>query len=69
VLSHAGNILPLVPEIVALGGHVSIGLGDYAYPELGRPSNADLVRRVAEISRTMGREIATPQEAREILAA
>jgi uncharacterized protein (DUF849 family) len=69
VLSHAGNILPLVPEIVSLGGHVSIGLGDHAYPELGRPSNAELVRRVAAISRTMGREIATPQEAREMLAA
>jgi 3-keto-5-aminohexanoate cleavage enzyme len=69
VLSHSGNILPLAPEIIALGGHISIGLGDYAYPELGRPSNADLVRRVAEISRTMGREVATPQEARELLAA
>jgi uncharacterized protein (DUF849 family) len=69
VMAHAADMLPLVPEIVGLGGHVSIGLGDYAYPELGRPTNAELVRRVAEIARTMGREVATPAQAREMLAA
>jgi 3-keto-5-aminohexanoate cleavage enzyme len=69
VLAHQADMMPLVPEIIALGGHISIGLGDYAYPELGRPTNADLVRRVSEIARTMGRETATPGEAREMLAA
>jgi uncharacterized protein (DUF849 family) len=49
------------------GGHISIGLGDYAYPELGQPTNAQLVARVAQIAREVGREVATPREAREIL--
>jgi len=67
VLGLQTDLLRLVPEIIALGGHVSIGLGDYAYAELGRPSNADLVRQVAEIARSTGREVATPQEARAML--
>jgi uncharacterized protein (DUF849 family) len=49
------------------GGHVSIGLGDYPYPELELPTNARLVSRVAQMAREMGREIATPQEARKML--
>jgi uncharacterized protein (DUF849 family) len=69
VLAHQADLLRLAPEIIALGGHISIGLGDYAYPELGRPSNADLVRRVVSIANTMGREVATPDEAREMLGA
>ena len=67
VMAHEANLLPLVPEIIGLGGHVSIGLGDYAYRELGAPTNADLVRRVVEIARAMGREVATPAEARAML--
>ena len=69
VLAHQADLLRLAPEIIALGGHISIGRGDYAYADVGRPSNADLVRRIAEISHTMGREVATPAEAREMLAA
>jgi 3-keto-5-aminohexanoate cleavage enzyme len=69
VLGHGANLVRLAPEIISLGGHISIGLGDYAYAEFGRPSNAELVRRVAEIARTMGREVATPREAREMLEA
>lgn len=69
VLGLQTNLLDLVPEIIALGGHLSIGLGDYAYPELGRPANADLVRRVTEIARSMGREVASPAEARAMLSA
>lgn len=69
VLVHADNMLPLVPEIIGMGGHISIGLGDYAFPEIGQPTNADLVRRITEIAHLMGREIATPAEARAMLAA
>jgi 3-keto-5-aminohexanoate cleavage enzyme len=67
VLGHGANLLRLAPEIISLGGHIAIGLGDYAYAEVGRPSNAELVRRVKEIAGAMGREIATPREARELL--
>ena len=67
VCNFGGDMLPLVEKIIAAGGHVSIGLGDYPYDELGQPSNADLVRRVSEQARAMGREVATPEETRAIL--
>ena len=68
VCNFGGNLLKLASGIVASGGHISIGLGDYLYPELGTPSNADLVRRIVQIARDCGREVATPAEARRVLA-
>ncbi len=62
-----GNLLPLVAAAIERGGHIAIGLGDYAYPELGTPTNAELVREVARIARGCGRELATPAEVRERL--
>ena len=67
VCNFGGNLFSLAAPIIAGGGHVSIGLGDYAYPELGSPTNAELVARVAAIARELGREVATPDEARAIL--
>ncbi len=49
------------------GGHVSPGLGDYHYPELGYPTNAEIVRTIVGMARAAGRDVATPDEAREIL--
>jgi uncharacterized protein (DUF849 family) len=68
VVNFGGNLFSLAAPIIAQGGHISIGLGDYTYHELGQPTNAELVRRVAEIARELGREIATPEEAKQILA-
>lgn len=62
-----GDVLPLAAAAIIRGGHVSIGLGDHPYSRFGRPSNADLVRRVAEMADTLGRPVATPRQAREIL--
>jgi uncharacterized protein (DUF849 family) len=67
VSNGGGNLLPLVAAAIELGGHIAIGLGDYAYPELGQPTNADLVREVARIARGCGRELATPARVRERL--
>lgn len=67
VTLNGGNLLPLAATAVALGGHVSIGIGDHSYAELGAPRNAELVRRVAELGRNCGREPATPAETREML--
>jgi len=67
VVNFGGNLFALAATVIAQGGHISIGLGDYTYTELGQPTNADLVRRVAEIARELGREVATPQEAKQIL--
>lgn len=62
-----GNLFPLAMRAIAEGGHVSIGIGDYDYPELGSPTNADLVREVVNMARLVGRPIATPAEARGML--
>jgi 3-keto-5-aminohexanoate cleavage enzyme len=51
---------------IALGGHVRIGIGDYAYRERGAPSNAELVEQVVAIARAYGREPASTDEARSI---
>lgn len=62
-----GNLLPLAMEAIARGGHVAIGIGDYAYPHLGAPTNAELVAEVVALARQAGREVATPAEARAML--
>lgn len=67
VCNHGGNLLPLAREIIAAGGHVSIGLGDWAHLEMGRPTNADVVAAVVKLAHSLGREVATPAEARRIL--
>ena len=60
------NALGLVHAAVGAGGHVSIGLGDYPYNELGTPTNAQLVAEVARMVRAVGREPATPDEVRQV---
>jgi uncharacterized protein (DUF849 family) len=62
-----GNLLPLAMEAIARGGHVAIGIGDYAYPHLGAPTNAELVAEVVALARRAGREVASPAEARALL--
>jgi uncharacterized protein (DUF849 family) len=67
VCCKSGNLLPLAMTAIEQGGHVAIGIGDYAYPELGYPTNAALVDEVVKLAKLVGREIASPQEAREML--
>lgn len=67
VVVNGTNLLPAAVFAMEKGGHLSPGIGDYEYPELGYPSNAKLVEFFANIARAYGREIATPDEAREIL--
>jgi uncharacterized protein (DUF849 family) len=60
---------PIVATAAALGGHVRVGLEDNLYLSRGvlAPSNAALVERAARIVSDIGREVATPAEARAIL--
>ena len=53
---------------LAMGGHVRTGFEDTIHYARGRlaTSNAELVARVARIAVETGREIATPDQAREI---
>jgi uncharacterized protein (DUF849 family) len=62
-----GNLLPAAAVALEHGGHLSPGIGDYEYPELGYPTNAKLVEFFANYARAFGREIASPDEAREML--
>ena len=55
---------------LAAGGHVRVGLEDNLHLDRGRrtlATNGQLVERVARIARDMGRDPATPSEARSIL--
>jgi uncharacterized protein (DUF849 family) len=62
-----GDLLSLCEMTARLGGHIAPGIGDYAYKALGCPPNEEVVRRAADIARSAGREIASPDDAREIL--
>ena len=61
--------LPLAVMAIVLGGHVRVGFEDNVYYSKGRlaTSNAELVERIVRIAKEMGREVATPDEARAIL--
>jgi len=53
---------------LALGGSVRVGLEDNIYYCKGvLATNVELVRRAKQLAQAMGREIATPAEARQIL--
>jgi 3-keto-5-aminohexanoate cleavage enzyme len=54
---------------IVLGGHVRVGFEDNVYYRKGElsQSNAQLVERIARISRELDRAIATPDEARTLL--
>ena len=67
VCSKPGNLFPNAATAIQQGGHVSIGIGDHTYAELGTPTNAELVRRVVELAHACGRDVATPEEARRML--
>ena len=61
--------IPMAAAAILLGGHVRIGLEDNLYMPDGSPaSNPILVEKVVAIAREIGREIATPDEARKILS-
>lgn len=54
---------------IIMGGHVRVGFEDNVYIEKGvlAKSNGELVEKVVRISKELGRQIASPNEAREIL--
>lgn len=60
---------PILALAVALGGHVRVGYEDNPYIAPGEfaKNNAVLVERMVSIARGLGREIATPEEARQII--
>ncbi|MGZ9811636.1 3-keto-5-aminohexanoate cleavage protein [Pseudoroseicyclus sp. H15] len=62
--------MPMVAQSVILGGHCRVGLEDNLYLERGvlAEGNAPLVERAATIIRSLGCDLATPAEARDMLS-
>ena len=60
---------PMAVMGILMGGHVRVGFEDNVYLSKGvlAKSNAELVEKVVRLAKEFGREIATPDEAREIL--
>jgi 3-keto-5-aminohexanoate cleavage enzyme len=62
--------LPISMMGLIMGGHIRVGMEDNIYYEKGvlAKTNAQFVDRIVRISQEYGREIASPDEARTILA-
>lgn len=60
---------PMAMLAIIDGGHVRVGFEDNVFISKGvlAKSNGELVEKVVRLAREFGREIATPDEAREIL--
>lgn len=70
VLGAGASQMKVAAQAAAMGGHVRVGLEDNLWLDKGvmAPSNAAQVTRVRQILEGLGLEIASPDDAREILA-
>lgn len=70
VLGAGRNQFPIAAQAVAMGGNVRVGLEDSLWAGAGKlaKSNAEQVRMVRQMIEGLGLELATPDEAREILS-
>ncbi len=70
VLGAGRHQLPITTMAAAMGGNVRVGLEDSLWDGPGRlaRSNAAQVRRIRQVLESLGLEIATPAEARNLLA-
>lgn len=61
--------IPMNTIGLVLGGNCRVGLEDNIYYSKGRKARGsyELVRKIAKIAKSLGREVASPDEAREIL--
>lgn len=60
--------MPILYSAIAMGGHVRVGLEDNLYYSRGvLATNTTLVERAARVITEFGNEVATPDDAREIL--
>jgi uncharacterized protein (DUF849 family) len=69
VLAAGRHQMPFITQAALMGGHVRVGLEDSLFIERGQLalSNAQQVAKARRILAEMGREVATPAEARQIL--
>ena len=64
------NAFDIAAGAIILGGHVRVGFEDSIYLEKGvlAKSNGELVEKVVQLAKLLGRPVATPAEARQILS-
>ncbi len=64
------NAWHIAAATISLGGHVRVGFEDNLYMEKGvlAKSNGEMVAKAVELAKLLGRPVATPAEAREILS-
>jgi uncharacterized protein (DUF849 family) len=69
VLGAGRNQMPIIAQALAMGGNVRVGLEDSLWGGPGRlaQSNAEQVTTARKMIEGLGMEVATPDEAREIL--
>ncbi len=69
VLAAGRAQIPMATMAAAMGGHVRVGLEDNLYRSKGvlAQSNAEQVSLIRSIVEALGREVATPDEARALL--
>ncbi|WP_417768212.1 3-keto-5-aminohexanoate cleavage protein [Stappia sp.] len=69
VLGAGRNQLPIAATAAAMGGNIRVGLEDSLWSGPGKfaKSNAEQVEKAKQIVQGLGLEVATPDEAREIL--
>jgi uncharacterized protein (DUF849 family) len=70
VLGAGRNQLPIAAMSAAMGGNIRVGLEDSLWIRAGKlaSSNAEQVRAARHIVEELGLEVATPDEAREMLS-
>lgn len=69
VLAIGPHQLPLTTMGIVMGGHIRVGMEDNLYYRRGEPaeSNAQLVERAVRIADELDRDLAAPEETRQIL--
>ncbi|MEC9310246.1 MAG: 3-keto-5-aminohexanoate cleavage protein, partial [Pseudomonadota bacterium] len=70
VLAAGRHQMPLITMGAAMGGHVRVGLEDSLMISRGQlaKTNAEQVTKIRRIVEDLGREVASPDEARQMLA-
>lgn len=69
IIAAGAQQFPVLAMAICQGMHVRVGMEDNIYLEKGRlaGSNGELVEKIVQIAKLLGRRIATPAEAREML--
>ena len=67
--NHKPSFTTIITAAINNGGNVRVGTEDNPFIREGVPAknNAEIIARLARISKEMGRDVADPSEARKIL--